>query len=171
MSPAARAAAANMRGGIPSANPIDTPTVNATPAPRLRMVQNILDNEPPRPMHNASAHVGHTVHPSKVQRLNPQVNLNTSSTAADPPTTFLGMSTYNTYVRDAPIGELQNPFAPLRQGNVGYNLTRDIDMSSDNTSRSHQRWSGLSRMTGRGGKGMKGKFKPNKKRQACPRSR
>jgi len=163
MSPAARAAAANMRGGIPSANPIDTPTVNATPAPRLRMVQNILDNEPPRPMHNANAQIGHSVHPSKVQRLNPQVNLNTSSTAADPPTTFLGMSTYNTYVRDAPIGELQNPFAPLRQGNVGYNLTRDIDMSSDNTSRNHQRWSGLSRMTGRGGRGMKGKFKPNKK--------
>ena len=117
---AARAAASTMhggfymRGGIPSANPIDTPTVNATLAPRIRMVQNILDNEPPRPMHNTSAHVGHTVHPSKVQRLNPQVNLNTSSTAADPPNTFIGMSTYNAYVRDAPIGELDNPFAPLR---------------------------------------------------------
>jgi hypothetical protein len=105
MTPAARAAAANMRGGIPSANPIDTPTVNATLAPRLRMVQNILDNEPPRLMHNTSAHAGHTVHPSKVQRLNPQVNLNTSSTAADPPNTFTRMSTYNAYVRDAPIGE------------------------------------------------------------------
>ncbi len=64
MTPAARAAAANMRGGIPSANPIDTPTVNATPAPRLRMVQNKLDNEPPRLAHNTSAHIGHTVHPS-----------------------------------------------------------------------------------------------------------
>ena len=33
--------APDMRGGIPSANAIDTPTVTATPAMRLRMVQNI----------------------------------------------------------------------------------------------------------------------------------
>ena len=98
-----------------------------------------------------SAHVGHTVHPSKVPKLNPQTNLITSSTAANSPNTFTRMSTYNAYVRDAPIGELRNPFAPLELGSVGYNLTRDIDMSSDNTSRNHQRWSGLSRMTGRGG--------------------
>jgi hypothetical protein len=55
MTTTARAAAANMRGGTPSANPVETPTVNATPAPRLRMVQNILDNEPSRPTHNTSA--------------------------------------------------------------------------------------------------------------------
>jgi hypothetical protein len=161
MTPAARAAAANMRGGIPSANPVETPIVNATPAPRLKMVQNILDNESSRLAHSTSAHIGHTVHPSKVQKLNPQANLNTSSTTATSPNTFTGMSTYNAYVRDAPIGELQNPFAPLRQGSVGYNLTRDVDTSNNNTSRNHQRWN--SRMPARMGNGGKGKFKPNKK--------
>ena len=116
MTPAARAALADMRGGIPSANPVDTPTVSATPNPRPRIIQNILGNEPPRLAHNTSARVGHGVHPSKVPKLNPQVNLNTSSTAANPPNTFTGMSTYDAYVRDAPIGELQNPSASLRQG-------------------------------------------------------
>ncbi len=42
--PAVRTAP-DMRGGIPSATAIDTPTVVATPAMRLRMVQNILPND------------------------------------------------------------------------------------------------------------------------------
>jgi hypothetical protein len=81
--PAVRAAASNMRGGIPSANPIDAPTVTATPAPRLRMVQNLLtDDQASRLAHNTSVHVGHTVHPSKVQKVNHQASLNSSSNAA-----------------------------------------------------------------------------------------
>jgi hypothetical protein len=35
--------APDMRGGIPTANAIDTPTVGATPAMRLSMIQTIQD--------------------------------------------------------------------------------------------------------------------------------
>jgi hypothetical protein len=77
--PAVRTAP-DMRGGIPSANPIDTTTVAATPTPRLRMVQNLLTNDQAsKRTHNTSVHTGHTVHPSKVQKMNPQANLNASS--------------------------------------------------------------------------------------------
>ncbi len=62
----------NLRGCIPSANEIDTPTVVAKPAMRLRMVQNILTNDSaPKRTHSTTVSPGHTVHPSKVPKQNP----------------------------------------------------------------------------------------------------
>ncbi len=42
-SPPAVVTAPDMRGGIPTATAIDTPTVDATTTARLRMVPNILE--------------------------------------------------------------------------------------------------------------------------------
>jgi hypothetical protein len=45
----------DLRGCIPTANEIDTPTVAATPTMRLRMVQNILPNDSaPKLTHSTS---------------------------------------------------------------------------------------------------------------------
>jgi hypothetical protein len=69
--------APDMRGGIPTANAIDTPTVDATPVMRLCMIQTIQqssDNATKR-THNTTVPLGHTVHPSKVHKPNLQANL------------------------------------------------------------------------------------------------
>ena len=65
-------------GGIPTATPIDTPTVGATPAMRLRMIQTIQqsNDSATKRTHNNTVPIGHTVHPSKVPKMNPQGNLN-----------------------------------------------------------------------------------------------
>jgi hypothetical protein len=112
--------APDMRGGISSANAIDTPTVAATPAMRLRMVQNLLSNDSAtKRTHNTTVPPGHTVHPSKVQNSNPQANLSPSSNAASTQNTFNGMSAQgaqvhmtNSHVTEPPM-DTSHPFAPL----------------------------------------------------------
>jgi hypothetical protein len=86
-----RTARATDANGIPTATAVDQgqmqksiPTVGAM---RLHMVQNLLPNytmgdSASKRTHNVTVHTGHTVHPSKVQKVNPQANLNTSSSAA-----------------------------------------------------------------------------------------
>jgi hypothetical protein len=64
----------------------------------------------------------------------------------------------NTYVTEPPI-DTSNPFAPLGKNVVGYNVMRDDNSSSDNTSRLNSRWN--SRLQVRNGG--KGKGKPSKK--------
>ena len=68
-----------MRVGIPTATAIDTPTVNAFATRHLHQVMNLLDakDSATKRVHNNTVPPGHTVHPSKVQKMNPQGNLNT----------------------------------------------------------------------------------------------
>ncbi len=76
--------ASDMRGGIPTATVVDTPTVGATLAMRLSMVQTIIQDANDgaiKRAHNTNVSLGHMVHPSKVPKLNPQANLNPSSNA------------------------------------------------------------------------------------------
>ncbi len=144
--PAVRTAT-DMRGGIPSATVIDTPTVVATPAMRLRMVQNILPNDSAtKRTHNTTVPSGHTVHPYKVPKPNPQASLNPSSNAASTQNTFTGMATPgfyvhtpNSYVTEPPM-DTSHPFAPLPRNIVGYNVMRDDNSSSDNASHKNSRW-------------------------------
>jgi hypothetical protein len=94
-----------LRGCIPSANEIDTPTVVANPAMRSRMIQNILPNDSaPKRMHNTTVPPGHTVHPSKVQKPNPQITFNRMSAQ--------GAQGYmaNSYVTEPPM-DTSHPFA------------------------------------------------------------
>ena len=151
--------APDMRGGIPTATAIDTPTVNATATKHLRMVVNILDSNDSatKRTHNNTVPLGHKVHPSKVPKMNPQANLNT----------FNGMSAQgaqvhmaNTHVTEPPM-DTSNPFAPLGQNIVGYNVMRDDNSSSDNTSYKDSRWN--SRLQVRNNGRGKGKGKPFKK--------
>ncbi len=135
--------APDMRGGIPSANAIDTPTVVAIPAMRLRMVQNILTNDSAT---KQSVPPGHTVHPFKVPKPNPQANLSPSSNAASAQSTFTGMETQgfyvhtpSSYVTDPPM-DMSSPFAPIGRSIVGYNVTREDNSYSDDSSRKHSRW-------------------------------
>ncbi len=146
-------------GGIPTATPIDTPTVDATPTMRLRMIQTIQqsNDSAAKRVHNNTVPPGHRVHPSKVPKMNPQGNLNA----------FNGMSAQGAQVHMAnahvtePSMNTSNPFAPLPRGVVGYNIMRDDNSSSDNTSHTNARWD--SRLQVRNnGKG-KGKGKPFKK--------
>ncbi len=74
--------ATDMHGVIPSANEIDTPTVAATLAKRLRLIQTIQQNDcAPKRTHN-TVPLGHDVQPTKVPKPNPQASLNTSSQTA-----------------------------------------------------------------------------------------
>ncbi len=71
----------------------------------------------------------------------------------------------NTHVTEPPM-DASDPFAPLGQNVVGYNVMRDDNSSSDNTSRQNSRWN--SRLQVRNsGKG-KGKGKPSKKGNRDP---
>jgi hypothetical protein len=140
--------APDMRGGIPTANAIDTPTVDATPSMRLRMIQTIQqwNDSATKRAHNTTVPLGHTVHPSKVQKPNPQVNLNPSSNATLTQSTFNGMSAQgaqvhmaNSHVTEPPM-DTSHPCAPLGQNIVGYNVMREDNSSSDNTSLQNSRW-------------------------------
>jgi hypothetical protein len=86
--PSAVVTAPDMRGGIPTATAIDTPTVNATATRHLRQIVNILDSNDSatKRTHNYTVPLGHKVHPSKVPRTNTQGNLST----------FNGMSALST---------------------------------------------------------------------------
>ncbi len=137
-SPPAVMTAPDMRGGIPTATAIDTPTVGATLAMRLSRVKTIQDvnDGATKRTHNNTVPLGYKVHPSKVPKTNPQANLNT----------FNGMSAQgaqvhmaNTHVTEPPM-DTPNPFAPLGQNIVGYNVMRDDNSSSDNTSHKNSRW-------------------------------
>ncbi len=98
-----------MHGVIPSANEIDTPTVAATLATRLRMIQTIQQNDgAPRRTHN-TVPLGHNVQPTKVPKPNPQANLNTSSQAASTNTPGYRASSYED---ETPMDD-SNPFSPL----------------------------------------------------------
>jgi hypothetical protein len=66
----------------------------------------------------------------------------------------------NTHVTEPPMDD-SNPFAPLGQNIVGYNVTRDNNSSSDNTSYKGSRWN--SRLQVRNNGRGKGKGKPFKK--------
>ena len=63
--------APGMRGGIPTANAIDTPTVVATAAVRLRMIQTIQqsNDSATKRTHNTTVPPGNIVHSSKVEKL------------------------------------------------------------------------------------------------------
>ena len=78
--------------------------------------------------------------------------------------TFNGMSAQGAQVHMSnvePPMDTTNPFSPLPRGFVGYNIMRDDNSSSDNTSQTNSRWN--SRLQVRNnGKG-KGKGKPAKK--------
>ena len=82
-------------GDIPTATPIDTPTVGATPAMRLRMIQTIQqsNDSATKRTHNNTVPTGHTVHPSKVQRMSSQGNLST----------FTGMSAQGAQVHTSNV--------------------------------------------------------------------
>jgi hypothetical protein len=147
--------APDMRGGIPTASAMDTTTVNATSVMRLRMIQTIQESNESatKRTHNTTVPLGHRVHPSKVQKPNPQANLNLSSNDTLTQNTFNGMSAQgaqvhmaNTHVTEPPM-DTSNPFAPLGQNIVGYNVMRE-----DNSSSQNSRWN--SRLQVRnGGKG------------------
>ena len=163
----------DLRGCIPSANEIDIPTVVAKPAMRLRMVQNILTNDSaPKRTHSTTVPPGHTVHPSKVPRPNPQASLNPSSNAASTQNTFKGMSAHgaqvhmaNSYVNEPPM-DTSHPLAELPRDVVPYNIWRDDNSSSDNTSHNSSRWN--SRLQVRNNAKGKGKCKPFKKGKRDP---
>jgi hypothetical protein len=161
-------ATATDANGIPTASPVDQgqmqqniPTVSAM---RMRMVQNLLPNDATndsasKRTHNVTVHTGHTFHASKVQKINPQANLNTNSSAAPAQNTFTGMSSYGAYVHKTssyftdPQMDMSSPFAPIGRNIVGYNVMRGNDSSSDNAPHYSSKW------TARG----KGKGKPSKK--------
>jgi hypothetical protein len=82
-------------------------------------IQDVNDSATKR-THNNTVPLGHKVHPSKVPKMNPQGNLNT----------FNGMSAQgaqvhmaNAHVNEPPM-DTTNPFAPLGQNVVGYNVIR-----------------------------------------------
>ncbi len=166
--PAVRTAP-DARDGIPTANAIDTPTVVTTPAMHLRMIQTIQqsNDSATKRTHNTTVPPGHTVHPSKVSKPNPQANLSSSSNATSTQNTFNGMSAQgvqvhmaNSHLTEPPM-DTSHPFAPLGQNIVGYNVMREDNSPSDNASRKNSRWN--SRLQVRNsGKG-KGKSKPSKK--------
>ncbi len=123
-------------------------------------------------MHNTTVPLGHRVHPPKVQKPNPQANLNTSSNATLTQNTFNGMSAQdaqvhmaNSHVTEPPM-DTSHSFAPLGQNIVGYNVMREDNSSSDNTSRQNSRWNSRLqvRNSGRG----KGKGKPSKRGNRDP---
>ncbi len=157
-------ATATDANGIPTASPMDQrqmqqsiPTVSAM---RMRMVQNLLTNDSAsKRTHNVTVHTEQTVHPSKVQKMSPHANLNTSSSAAPTQSTFTGMSSNGAYVHKTssyytdPQMDTSNPFAPIGRKIVGYNAMRANESSSDNASRYSSKW------TVKG----KGKYKPSKK--------
>ena len=98
-------------GGIPTATPIDTPTVGATPTMRLRMIQTIQqsNDSATKRTHSNTVPTGHTVQPSKVQRMSSQGNLST----------FTGMSAHGAQVHMSnvePPMDTSNPFAPASTG-------------------------------------------------------
>jgi hypothetical protein len=100
----------DLRGGIPSANEIATPTVEATLATRFRMIQTIQQNEgAPKRTHSTTVPPGHTVHPTKVPKPNPQASLSTSSHAA--PTNTPGYRA-SSYEDETPMDD-SYPFSPL----------------------------------------------------------
>jgi hypothetical protein len=123
--------APDMRGGLPTATAIDTPTVNATATRHLRQIVNILDtnDSATKRTHNHTVPLGHKVHPSKVQRTNTQGNLNT----------FNGMSAQGARVHMANTHVTELPM-PLGRDIVGYHVMRDDNSSSDNTSHTIPRW-------------------------------
>ncbi len=87
---------------------------------------------------------GHTVHPSKVQKPNPQASLSTSSNAASTQNTFNGMSAQGAQIHMAnyvtePSMDTSQPFASLPRNIVGYNVMREDNSSSDNTSHKNSR--------------------------------
>jgi hypothetical protein len=107
----------DLRGCIPSANEIDTPTVAANRAISLRMIQNILPNDIALKRTHNTVPPGHIVHPSKVQKPNPQASLNTSNNVASTQDTFNRMSAHgsqgymaNSYVTE-PTMDTSHPFA------------------------------------------------------------
>jgi hypothetical protein len=138
---------------------------------RLRMVQNIQPNDSAtKRTHNTTVPAGHTVHPSKVPKPNPQANLSSSSIAAPTQSTFTGMSAQGAYVHTAssyvtePPMDMSNSFAPIERGIMGYNVMRDDNSSSDNASRKNSRWNSRLQVRNNG----KGKFKPSKKGKRDP---
>ena len=155
--------APDMRGGIPSANAIDTPTVTATPAMRLRMVQNIQQrNESAnKRAHDTTVPPGHAVPLSKVPKPNPSSNAAPSQDGM----TAQGAQVHvaNSYATE-PAMDTSHPFAALPRPVVGYNIMRDNDSTSDNTSRKNSRWNSRLQARNNG----KGKGKPFKKGKRNP---
>jgi hypothetical protein len=150
------ATAPDMSGSFTTAIATDTHTVNAFATRHLQQATNIHDtnDSATKRTHNNTVPTGHTVQPSKVQRMSSQGNLST----------FTGMSAQGAQVHTSnvePPMDTSNPFAPLPRDVVGYNIMRDDNSSSDNSSHTNSRWN--SRLQARNnGKG-KGKGKPFKK--------
>jgi hypothetical protein len=84
----------------------------------MQTIQQSNDSATKR-THNTTVPLGHRVHPSKVQKPNPQANLNLSSNATLTQNTFNEMSAQgaqvhmaNTHVTE-PAMDTSDPFAPL----------------------------------------------------------
>jgi hypothetical protein len=89
--------ATDMHGVIPSANEIDTPTVAATLATRLRMIQTIQQNDgAPKRTHN-TVPLGHNVQPTKVPKPNPQASLQPNCFSSLPQRAAHGMRCSSTF--------------------------------------------------------------------------
>ena len=110
-------------------------------------------------MHN-TVPSGPSVPPNKVSKPNPQASLNTSNRFANTPGYVA-----NSYDDESPMDD-SHPFAALPRGVPRYNIWRDNNSSSDDTSRDNSRWNSSLpvRSKGRG----KGKGKSLKKGKRDP---
>jgi hypothetical protein len=171
----------DLGGCIPSANKIATPTVEAVPAPRFRVIQTIQQNDSALKRTHINVPLGHNVQPPKVQKTNPQANLSMNSQAAPAPVPFNSMTVrqQNMHTHDHHANsydfetemDMSNPYAPLPRQRVRYNVQRDDNSSSDNTSpKNAKRWhSGLLPRNNAKSKGKgKGKGKSSKKGKRDP---
>jgi hypothetical protein len=165
----------DLRGCIPSANEIDIRTVAANRAISLRMIQNILPNDSALKRTHNTVPPGHVVHPSKVQKPNPQASLNSSNDVAHQQDTFNRMSAYgspgymaNSYINE-PTMDTSHPFAELPRDVVGYTVWRDDNSSSDNSSYNNSRWNSKMLVRNKGKEKGKGKsFKKGKRDPTDP---
>jgi hypothetical protein len=142
----------------------------ATPAVRLRIIENILPNDIALKRTHSTVPPGLTVQPSKVQKPNPQASLNSSNNVA--PTPGYRANSYdpatpgymaNSYI-DEPTTDTSHPFAELPRDVVKYNLWRDDNSSSDNTSHNNSRWNSRLQVRNKGkGKGKGKSFKKGKR--------
>jgi hypothetical protein len=177
----------DLRGCIPSANKIATPTVEAVPAPRFRVIQTIQQNDSALKRTHINVPLGHDVQQSKVPKPNPQASLSINSQAAPAPEPFSRMTLHqqNAFMRDhhscnspgyratsydfeAPMDD-SNPYAPLPRQVVKYNVMRDNNSSSDNSSPSNPRWNSSWQVRNKGkGKGKGKSFKKGKREPDAP---
>jgi hypothetical protein len=146
----------DLRGCIPSANEIATPTVEAVPAPRFRVIQTIQQNDSALKRTHINVPLGHNVQPPKVPKPNPKVSMHTYDYHT------------NSYDFETEM-DTTNPYAPLPRQVVKYDVTRDDNSSSDNASQNNSRWNSSWQVRNKGkGKGKGKSFKKGKRDPGTP---